>query len=242
MGRRLGSVAVLALALQIGGPRAEGAEHLVSVSDFTFSPGTLTIAPGDTVRWVNAAGGHHHNVAADDGSFRCARGCDGLGGDGTADDTPWSFSLTFPQEGASPYFCEVHGGPGGVGMSGKVLVAEPGPCVADPNTLCLGQGRFRVRAHWQTGDGQSGAARGVQLTGDTGYLWFFAESNVEVVVKVLDGCALNQRHWVFAGGLTDVGVVLTIIDTQTGIPKTYVNTQGTRFQPIQDTAAFSSCP
>lgn len=232
----------LGLVLLAAAPRLEGVEHLVTVADFAFSPRVVTVAPGDVVRWTNGAGGHHHNVVADDGSFRCANGCDGLGGSGAPDDGAWSFTLTFPAAGEFPYFCEVHGGPGGVGMSGKVLVAQPQTCVADETTLCLGQDRFRVRANWQTEDGQSGAAHGVELTGDTGYFWFFAESNVEVVVKVLDGCALNQRHWVFAGGLTNVRVELTVTDTASGLPKTYVNSQGSRFQPIQDTGAFPTCP
>ena len=45
-----------------------------------------------------------------------------------------------------------------------------------------------------------------------------------------------------AGGLTDVNVVLTVTDTMTGLVRTYVNPQGTAFQPIQDTSAFATCP
>ena len=36
--------------------------------------------------------------------------------------------------------------------------------------------------------------------------WFFQAENVEAVVKVLNGCGINDRYWVFAGGLTDVKV------------------------------------
>ena len=66
--------------------------------------------------------------------------------------------------------------------------------------------------------------------------------NVEVVVKVLNGCGSNSRYWTFAGGLTDVNVILTVTDMQTGAVKTYTNPQGTPFQPIQDTDAFAACP
>lgn len=59
----------------------------------------------------------------------------------------------------------------------------------------------------------------VQLTGDTGYFWFFNASNVELVVKVLDACHFG-RFWVFAGGLTNVDVDLTVTDTATGAVKT----------------------
>ncbi len=82
----------------------------------------------------------------------------------------------------------------------------------------------------------------MQLTSDTGYLWFFGSANVEAVVKVLNGCGLGGHYWLFAGGLTNVNVVITVTDTQTGIQKMYVNPPKTKFQPIQDTSAFATCP
>jgi hypothetical protein len=63
-----------------------------------------------------------------------------------------------------------------------------------------------------------------------------------MVTKVLNGCGLGGHHWVFAGGLTDVNVVLTVIDTANGSVKVYDNPQGTAFAPIQDTGAFATCP
>ncbi|HUG75365.1 MAG TPA: hypothetical protein VMM81_06815, partial [Acidimicrobiia bacterium] len=87
----------------------------------------------------------------------------------------------------------------------------------------------------------SGRGTAVSLTDDTGYFWFFDAANVEAVIKVLDACPLNTRFWVFAGGLTDVEVEMRVTDTATGEVVTYVNPQGTAFQPIQDTSAFDSC-
>ncbi len=113
------------------------------------------------------------------------------------------------------------------------------PC--DANTLCLGGGRFHVTAAWQSPTA-SGLGQALSLTPDTGYFWFLDSSNVEVLVKVLDACSASGRKWVFAAGLTNVNVVLTVTDTQTGLSKTYVNPQGTAFLPIQDTDAFSTCP
>ena len=81
----------------------------------------------------------------------------------------------------------------------------------------------------------------MRLTADTGYFTFFDPSNVEVVVKVLNACALNQRVWVFAGGLTNVATVITLTDTSTGVSKIYSNAQGTSFVPVQDTTAFGTC-
>ncbi len=87
-----------------------------------------------------------------------------------------------------------------------------GPCTPGPTVLCLGGNRFQVTALFDAGGGNSGAADVVQLTPDTGYLWFFASSNVEAVVKVLNGCVT-----------------------------TYTNPPHTTFQPIQDTSAFAAC-
>jgi hypothetical protein len=112
---------------------------------------------------------------------------------------------------------------------------------ASSSALLLNGGRFRVEATWATEGGQQGSGQAVQLTGDTGYFWFFNADNVEMVVKVLNGCGFNQRFWVFAGGLTDVAVTLKVTNTATGLSRTYQNPLKTPFQPIQDTSAFSSC-
>lgn len=116
------------------------------------------------------------------------------------------------------------------------------PCAASDVSLCLAGDRFRVEATWETRDGASGTARVVELTPDTGYLWFFDAANVEAVVKVLDGCPVNGRFWVFAGGLTNVRTVIRVTDTRTGQSRTYTNPQGAAFAPIQDTGAFADCP
>jgi PKD repeat protein len=110
-------------------------------------------------------------------------------------------------------------------------------------TLLLGTGsRFKVETTWKTPAGATGSGQAVQLTSDTGYFWFFNSENVEMVVKVLDACSLNQRFWDFAGGLTNVQVDIKVTDTKTGTVKMYHNPQNTPFQPIQDTSAFATCP
>lgn len=116
------------------------------------------------------------------------------------------------------------------------------PCVEGSRTLCLQGGRFEVSATFLTSAGRSGEAMAVPLTSDTGYLWFFRDTNVEVVVKVLRGCGINGHFWVFAGGLTDVEVNLSVRDSDTGVERTYTNARDTAFQPIQDTSAFPTCP
>ncbi|HEV7505190.1 MAG TPA: pre-peptidase C-terminal domain-containing protein [Thermoanaerobaculia bacterium] len=117
----------------------------------------------------------------------------------------------------------------------------PAGCFPGGTSLCLANHRFKVEAVWRRPDGQTGSGQAVALTGDTGYFWFFDASNVEAVVKVLDACTLNQKFWVFAGGLTDVQVDLTVTDTASGAVRTWRNPQGTAFQPIQETSAFATC-
>ncbi len=124
---------------------------------------------------------------------------------------------------------------------GATTLAEVARCVEDGDTVCLNEGRFRVELQWGSAD-DAGAAAAVPLTNDTGYLWFFNADNVEVMVKVLDGCAFNQRYWVFAGGLTDVKVIMTVIDSETGVAATYYNPPGVAFEPVQDQDTFAVCP
>jgi len=117
-----------------------------------------------------------------------------------------------------------------------------GTCTESSTTLCLNDNRFKVQATYQTQQGQSGSGRAVELTSDTGYFWFFNQDNVEMVIKVLDGCGVNGKIWVYAGGLTNVKVTMTVTDMDNGTVKTYNNPQGTPFQPIQDSGAFATCP
>lgn len=126
-------------------------------------------------------------------------------------------------------------------VASATTLGGSGPCVPGGTALCLNGDRFRVQATFDTGE-RSGSAQVVELTTDTGYLWFFDDSNVEVVLKVLDACSLNGRYWVFAGGLTNVHTVITVTDTTTGAQKKYTNPQSTAFKPIQDTSAFATCP
>jgi hypothetical protein len=124
--------------------------------------------------------------------------------------------------------------------SGEFEVAVDDARLEPIAALTLNEGRFVVSADWATSDA-SGHADGVELTADSGYFWFFDPANVELIVKVLNGCGLNDRYWVFAGGLTNVKTTLHVLDTEKGIEATYVNPQDTAFQPIQDTNALDGC-
>jgi len=133
---------------------------------------------------------------------------------------------------------------GNQSVSQTVVVAAGGAttCVTDASTMCLSNGRFQVTAVWQKTDGTSGSGTAVPLTSDSGYFWFFDPTNIELVTKVLGACAIDGNYWVFAAGLTNVQVTVTVLDTSNGVTEKYVNAQGSAFPPIQDTAAFPTCP
>src|SRR5436309_9198938 len=91
-------------------------------------------------------------------------------------------------------------------------------CAAGSAVLCLGpNGRFEARVDWKNPfNGDIGTGHTQPLTADTGAFWFFGDSNLEPMVKVLDGTAVNGHFWVFAGSLSDVEYTMTVTHTSTG--------------------------
>ena len=79
----------------------------VTIDNYTFSPGTLTVPVGTTVTWTNRDF-DVHTVTADDAppTFKSA----GL-------DTDDSFSFTFNKAGTYSYHCSLH-----PHMTGKIVV------------------------------------------------------------------------------------------------------------------------
>ena len=110
-------------------------------------------------------------------------------------------------------------------------------CVADARTLCLNAVRFRASASWRDPGGNTGDGRTLPITDATGAFWFFEPTNLELVVKVLDGRSVNGKYWVFYGSLTNVEFTLTVTDTLTGAVRTYVNPQG-QLASVADVSAF----
>ena len=51
---------------------------------------------------------------------------------------------------------------------------------------------------------RGGVGRGVQLSSESGYFWFFDPDNIELTVKILDGRGVNGKYWVFIASMTDV--------------------------------------
>ena len=110
---------------------------------------------------------------------------------------------------------------------------------SEEDALCVGA--FQVEVDWDDGKGTVGRGFAERLTADAGDFWFFHPANIELVVKVLNGCAINNRYWVYAAGLTDVSVTMTVRDLRNGVERSWTNPLGKRFRPITDATAFATC-
>ncbi|MDQ5871411.1 MAG: hypothetical protein M3547_04315 [Acidobacteriota bacterium] len=127
---------------------------------------------------------------------------------------------------------------GGLFNWGVFAITLTEPCSTGGDALCLNGGRFRVRVNWKAAAlGSRGVGQALPLTSDTGYFWFFSDNNIELVVKVVDGRAVNGRIWVFYGALSDVEYTIAVTDSQTGSTRTYRNPPG-RLASVADTTAF----
>jgi plastocyanin len=95
---------------------ARAATQTVNIGPSTsFTPSVVTVGPGDTVTWNWLAPGHSTTSDATTGPEVWDSGVLSSG----------SFSHTFTTLGTYRYYCVIHGAPGGIGMSGQVIVAPP---------------------------------------------------------------------------------------------------------------------
>jgi hypothetical protein len=128
--------------------------------------------------------------------------------------------------------------------AGAIVVlagASAAPCQPSAHAHCLQQGRFRVELTFQPPGATPAAAHAVpSVADDSGLFWFFDQDNWEILVKVLDGCALNDNFWVFSAATTNVAYTLTVTDTETGQVRDYESPAGAA-QALADTSAFPTC-
>jgi hypothetical protein len=148
----------------------------------------------------------------------------------------WSsgFVFHFPVTNPPPI-----AGRDGDGQGIAFRTVGPLRCAAGSDVLCLGSNhRFEARVSWTNpNNGDTGAGHSLPLTGDTGAFWFFGDQNLELMVKVLDGTSVNLRYWLYSGALSNVEYTLTVMDTLTGVERTYHNPAG-RFASFADVTAF----
>jgi hypothetical protein len=151
---------------------------------------------------------------------------------GLASASPVSVADTLALPGSAP------AASGGTYAMATRPAAAAGPCIPDASTLCLLGGRFQARVEWKnSAQAPAAAAPAVPLTDQTGYYWFFEQPNVEIVLKVLDGTAVNGHYWIFYASLSNVAYTVTVTDLQTGAVRVYDNPAG-QLLGVDDTNAF----
>jgi hypothetical protein len=75
-----------------------------------------------------------------------------------------------------------------------------------------------------------------------GLFWFFSADNPELLVKVLNGCAINDRIWIFASAGTNVAADVFVIDTNFSSVSWLHNPEGRAFPTLQDVGALRCTP
>jgi len=90
--------------------------HIVQVRDFSYEPKSLTIEPGDTVRWVLGGSDHTHTVTARNGDFNSGVVFTSSGA---------MFERRFDQGGTWDYSCQAH--KDCCGMQGSIRVGNNSP-------------------------------------------------------------------------------------------------------------------
>ena len=126
---RVAVAVALALActtlLIVGAPTVTSAADVtVTINNFAFTPGTITVPVGARVVWTNQQAGVSHTTTSDTGVWDSGRLATGQ-----------SFAVTFTQPGTFPYHCSIH-----PGMQGTItVVAQTAPvAVADSYTFVTG--------------------------------------------------------------------------------------------------------
>jgi plastocyanin len=94
-------------------PDPDGLNTVHVVND-RFEPASITVTAGATVNWYWPVGSVGHNIVPDDGNAPATSGAPA--------GYPKFLSFTFVNPGVYHYHCAVHGGAGGLGMSGSVTV------------------------------------------------------------------------------------------------------------------------
>jgi len=113
-------------------------------------------------------------------------------------------------------------------------------------SYCVQDTHFVVSARFRVG--APGTAEGTAQTltcsicQESGIFTFFAPTNWEVMFKVLNGCGLNDRFWVFSAATTNVFYRLEVFDIRAGVNKVYFNYPGPPAPAVTDVNAFATCP
>jgi plastocyanin len=126
------STLILAVLAALAASAAPASAADVTIQNFSFNPGEVTIAQGDTGTWHYAGPDTNHSVTADSGQAD-SWDSDPGGAPTSADHPPTTtYARRFDVAGTFTYHCQVHSS-----MHGKVTVTgagEPAPAPAPDTT------------------------------------------------------------------------------------------------------------
>ena len=167
----------------------------------------------------NAAG----EMLIADGNFNRLQGDDAIVGVGGPGLYPGPFgSQAFTQYAAAP----------AAGSEG---------CLPTFTRACLQHRRFAIDVTYDATifGGRAGDATPQMESDESLKFSFFQPQNLELLLKIIDGCSYNGHFWVYLSGLTNVGVSLRITDMITGAVFDVDNPPGTALAPVIDIEALA---
>ena len=127
------------------------------------------------------------------------------------------------------------------GQNAASVEVGEGGCSAG-RLMCLGRERFLIEVDWRDFVGNYGNALVAPVgADDSGLYFFFDADNWEILVKVLNGCAITDHFWLFSAATTNVEYTLRVTDTVSGLTKSYFNALGAAAAAVTDTTALAAC-
>lgn len=151
LGLRLASISVATTALtllaafvfqgqpvSVANAQAAPSFSMTATAPFEFTPKSITVPMGTSVRW-SAAGAAPHTITSDGCGDPAAGACVFDSGSAAnpirAGSDRSSYEFRFTQPGIYSFYCRFHGAPGGLGEAGKVIVEGTTPAqLAQPVT------------------------------------------------------------------------------------------------------------
>jgi plastocyanin len=119
----------------------------------------------------------------------------------------------------------------------------------ETRALCLNGGRFEAMVQWRPSSSSSASQTdrsSKRLTlpeaPDTGLFASSVDEEPQVLLHVLDRCAVNGHFWVDLTAVTDLEFTVKVRDTLTGRTRVYVHPAGSTGVPVRDAEAFATCP
>lgn len=205
------------------------------VTDLALNLEVREVATGKRWQYRNPRGGQTAKPRSDTAAFPCdATAASWAIGDGRWGPRPSGGTHPVEAGGASTR-SEERQAAVGVGLPGHS--GDATDCEPDTSVLTLGGG-YTVSMCYETSEGEVGDAVDWGLDSQqSGLLYFFDRDNVEVLLKVLDGCGVNGHRWVFVAPVTDLAFNL-VVTSPGGEIWTHTNRLGETADAASDTSAF----